>query len=45
MGGWLKKFSSLASYFTVNKPRQQRYAEFYRNYDADAEYEKMKVID
>nr|ALS05275.1 hypothetical protein [Tortanus forcipatus] len=35
--------TSLAWYFTVNKPRKEAYANFYKNYDAEADFQRMKA--
>nr|CAD7592678.1 unnamed protein product [Timema genevievae] len=34
--------SGIAFKFLVCEPRKQRYAEFYKNYDIDKEFERMK---
>ena len=35
--------ASTAMYFLVNKPRKEAYANFYATYDAEKDYERMKV--
>ncbi|XP_068247168.1 cytochrome c oxidase subunit 6C-1 [Palaemon carinicauda] len=30
--------------YGVEKPRQQRYADFYKNYDAEKEFERMRNL-
>merc|ERR1712066_1057874 len=35
--------TSVAWYMMVNKPRKEAYKNFYANYDADAEFERMKA--
>ena len=37
--------TSLAWYYGVNKPRKDAYANFYATYDADRDFERMKVIE
>ena len=34
--------TSVAWYLGVNKPRKEAYKNFYANYDADKEFERMK---
>ncbi|XP_059617182.1 cytochrome c oxidase subunit 6C-1-like [Phlebotomus argentipes] len=38
----LAALSVVAMKFLYNNPRKERYAEFYKNYDADAAFERMK---
>jgi len=33
-----------AWYFTVNKPRIQAYKDFYANYDAEKDFQRMKAL-
>ena len=35
--------TSAAWYLGVNKPRKEAYKNFYATYDADADFERMKV--
>ena len=35
--------ASTTMYFLVNKPRKEAYANFYATYDAEKDYERMKV--
>ena len=35
--------ASVAWYMGVNKPRKENYKNFYANYDADKEFERMKA--
>ena len=37
--------TSAAWYLMVNKPRKEAYKNFYATYDADADFERMKVMD
>jgi len=34
--------ASTGWYFAVNKPRRDNYAAFYKNYDAEADFQRMK---
>ena len=34
--------ASAGWYFAVNKPRRDNYAAFYKNYDAEADFQRMK---
>ena len=35
--------TSVAWYFLVNKARRDNYANFYKNYDAEADFQRMKA--
>nr|ALS05119.1 cytochrome c oxidase subunit 6C-1-like isoform X1 [Labidocera rotunda] len=35
--------TSTAWYFLVNKARKDNYANFYKNYDAEADFQRMKA--
>ena len=37
--------TTTAWYMLINKPRIDAYRDFYKTYDADAEFERMKVMD